>query len=190
MTGDEPDIRPLPLLVAALACASGALLSLYAAPGREGWFGAGLLLLAAAIALVDYRRLLIPDALNLAVLALGLTRAALTPAIFDWTHLADAAARGLAFGGALLLVRQVYWLTRGRHGLGLGDVKLAGAGGVWLQWPSLPIAVEIAALSALAAYALWAHVTKSSVRWTSRLPFGLFLAPAIWAAWLIEVWLD
>jgi hypothetical protein len=34
----------------------------------------------------------------------------------------------------------------------LGDVKLAGVMGAWLGWVTIPIAVEIAALSAIAVY--------------------------------------
>ncbi len=45
---------------------------------------------------------------------------------------------------------QLYRRLRGREGIGLGDVKLAGVAGAWLDWQSIPIAVEIAALAALA----------------------------------------
>ena len=51
-----------------------------------------------------------------------------------------------AFFGLWALYRRL----RGREGIGLGDVKLAGVAGVWLDWPTIPVAVEIAALAALA----------------------------------------
>ena len=73
---------------------------------------------------------------------------------------------------------------------GLGDVKLAAAAGVWLDWPCIPVAIEIAAVAALAVYAT-AHVAgRRRIRAATRLPFGLFLAPAIWLAWLVQSWLD
>ena len=55
----------------------------------------------------------------------------------------------------------------------------------------MPLAVEIAALSALAAYAVRyacsaAAACAAGCAPTSRLPFGLFLAPAIWLGWLLE----
>ena len=75
---------------------------------------------------------------------------------------------------------------RGREGIGLGDVKLAAVAGVWLDWQMIPIAVEIATLSALAVYALRQWVLGRSLRWTSRIPLGLFLAPAIWLAWFLD----
>jgi leader peptidase (prepilin peptidase)/N-methyltransferase len=51
---------------------------------------------------------------------------------------------------------------------------------------TIPIAVEIAALAALAVYALRRSMTGRPIRATARLPFGLFFAPAIWLCWLLE----
>jgi hypothetical protein len=48
-----------------------------------------------------------------------------------------------------LIARIAYRGFRGREGLGLGDVKLAAAAGAWLSLPMLPIAIEIAAITAL-----------------------------------------
>src|SRR5262249_57454028 len=80
------------------------------------------------------------------------------------------------------------WLG-GREGLGLGDVKLAGVAGVWLDWPAMPIAIEIAALGALALYVAGHVLGRRRIHAATRLPFGLFLAPAIWLAWLPQFWL-
>ena len=71
--------------------------------------------------------------------------------------------------------------------MGFGDVKLAAVAGVWLDWASLPIAVEIAALSALAA-GLCARVRGDGFDPKARLPFGTFFAPAIWICWLLTAW--
>ena len=59
--------------------------------------------------------------------------------------------------------RAGYRALRGVEGMGLGDVKLAAVAGVWLDWAFLPIVVEIAALSALAA-ALYAHLRGDGLR--------------------------
>jgi len=75
---------------------------------------------------------------------------------------------------------------RGRPGLGLGDVKLAGVAGAWLDWLVIPIAIELAAFSALTAYLLQHIVLARSISPTKRLPFGTFFAPAIWVSWLFE----
>jgi leader peptidase (prepilin peptidase)/N-methyltransferase len=69
--------------------------------------------------------------------------------------------------------------------MGLGDVKLAGVAGIWLDWPSLPIAVEVAALGAL-GFVLSRHIQAGrALDPLTKLPFGAFLAPAIWICWLL-----
>jgi leader peptidase (prepilin peptidase)/N-methyltransferase len=83
--------------------------------------------------------------------------------------------------------RAGYRTLRGVEGMGLGDVKLAAVAGVWLDWAFLPIVVEIAALSALAA-ALYARLRGDGFDPKGRLPFGAFFAPAIWICWLLVAW--
>jgi leader peptidase (prepilin peptidase) / N-methyltransferase len=85
---------------------------------------------------------------------------------------------------------KVAWRWRGREGLGLGDVKLAAVAGVWLDWPAIPVAIEIAALTALAVYATGHILGRRRIHAATRLPFGLFLAPAVWLAWLLQSWLE
>jgi len=63
-----------------------------------------------------------------------------------------AAARSAALALTFLAVRSGYARLRGRQGLGLGDVKLAGVAGTWLDWSMMPIAVELAAVAALSFY--------------------------------------
>jgi leader peptidase (prepilin peptidase) / N-methyltransferase len=172
-------VRFLGLGIAAVATIAA---SVYVAPGWPGIFGAGLGLLMLAVAVVDARYFIIPNTLTLATLALGLIDGAL---IGGWPGVAAGLLRGGVLAFAFLILRAGYQWLRGRTGIGLGDVKLAGAGGVWLGWMMLPVAVEIAALAALAAYALrW--LAGQPVQRLTRVPFGLFFAPAIWLAWLIE----
>jgi leader peptidase (prepilin peptidase) / N-methyltransferase len=91
---------------------------------------------------------------------------------------------GLA-AGLFLIVRITYRVLRGRDGLGLGDVKLAAAAGAWLSLPMLPIAIEIAAITALIAYALRQRKRVRVLRAAGRVPFGAFFAPAIWFGWVL-----
>jgi leader peptidase (prepilin peptidase) / N-methyltransferase len=160
-------------LVATSVCVAG---------GWPGILGAAFGLLMAAVAIIDRRYFIIPNSLTIATLALGLINASLAE---GWEGTAMALLRGGALALAFLVLRAGYQWLRGRTGIGLGDVKLAGAGGVWLGWTMLPIAVEIAASAALAVYALrW--LAGRPVQRLTRVPFGLFFAPAIWLAWLIE----
>jgi len=79
-----------------------------------------------------------------------------------------------------------YRRWRGQDGLGRGDVKLAAVAGAWLDWFTIPVVIEIAALTALIAYVARQHMMRRPARQTDRLPFGLFFAPAIWLGWAIE----
>jgi len=163
--------------------------SLAIAPGPQGFLGASLGLLMLAVAVVDARRFIIPNELVLAALALGLVHATIDATDGILRALAAATLRGAVLGILFLSLRERYARWRGREGIGLGDVKLAAAAGVWLDWPAMPIAIEIAALGALALYVLGHALGRRRIHAATRLPFGLFLAPAIWLAWLLQLWL-
>ena len=170
------------VLIGALAVG----LSFAASPDWRGVFGAALALLMLAIAVSDIRHFIVPDALSAAAFALGLIFAGL----FDDAPLADAVLtcllRAAAAALPLLALMLLYEWWRGRPGLGLGDVKLAAVSGVWLDWFTIVAVIEVAALAALTAYAVWRYVLRRPIAATTPLPFGLFLAPAIWAGWLVE----
>ena len=166
-------------------------LSLYLVPGGRGAFGAALALVMIAIAVIDARHFIIPDVLSAVALALGLVHAALDP----WQTLLEglglALLRGVVLAACLFALRALYFRIRGREGIGLGDVKLAGVAGVWLDWTTIPIAIEIAALAALVVYLVGQLMRGRPIAALARLPFGLFLAPAIWLGWVIEtIWLS
>jgi leader peptidase (prepilin peptidase) / N-methyltransferase len=179
-------MRVVHFLLAGVALSIGSVASIVLVPDSRGAWGAGLAVLMVAIAAVDARRFIIPDELTAAALALGLAYAAVEDADIWPQALAWAVLRGAVPALAFLGVRAAYRRWRGREGIGLGDVKLAGVAGVWLDWPTIPIAIEIAALAALGAYMIRHLYLRRNVRLTTRLPFGLFLAPAIWIAWILE----
>lgn len=168
------------------AWAAGIAASLILFPSAQGALGGGLAVLMIAIAVVDARRFIIPDELTAAALALGFLHAAIQATDLVMEALASAALRGAALAFAFLCLRVLYRRIRGREGIGLGDVKLAGVAGVWLDWSMAPVAIEIAALAALVVYAMRLLSKGRPVRSTGRLPFGLFFAPAIWIGWLLQ----
>jgi leader peptidase (prepilin peptidase)/N-methyltransferase len=139
-----------------------------------------------AIAVVDGQRFLIPDSLNAVALALGLVHSAVLGQGDIGVALAAAVLRAAVLALAFFALRLIYARLRGRQGIGLGDVKLAAVAGSWLDWSIMPIAVELAALSALAVYVLRRYALRRPLRPTSRLPFGLYFAPAIWIGWLLQ----
>jgi leader peptidase (prepilin peptidase) / N-methyltransferase len=179
--------RTLDELTILLAGAASIATSLIVQPNVLGVVGGGLAILMVAIAVIDARRFIIPNELTAAALALGFLNAAMQGSDPVPGLLASAALRGAVMAIALLSLRILYRRIRGYDGIGLGDVKLAGVAGVWLDWWVLPVAIEIAALAAIAVYAVrFLYGRRPSVGLKAKLPFGLFLAPAIWVGWLLD----
>ena len=161
--------------------------SIAVAPDLRGVLGALLALIMLAIALTDGRLGIIPDEWN----AAGLTLAVLNAALQNPDTMVEAMAAAVLRGGVLALLflglRVAYRGLRGREGIGLGDVKLAVVAGAWLDWLTIPIAVELAAVAGLMTYVARRCWLGRPLHRTSRLPFGLFFAPAIWLGWLLQI---
>jgi leader peptidase (prepilin peptidase) / N-methyltransferase len=159
--------------------------SFYAAPGLVGLAGAALALNMLAIAVIDWRLFIIPDELSALALALGLAAVGFERPNEMLALALDASVRGATMAALFFAFRFAYRRLRGCEGMGLGDVKLAGVAGIWLDWPSLPIAVEIAGLGALGLI-LSRHVQAGrALDPLTKLPFGAFFAPAVWICWLL-----
>jgi leader peptidase (prepilin peptidase) / N-methyltransferase len=173
-----------PFLSIALLIAVG--VSLVASPGPDGLFGAFLALLMTAIAVTDNSRYIIPDELTAAAFALALLRAGAIGPDADWLGVLWVALRAAAIALPFLVLMIAYRHWRGRDGLGLGDVKLAAVAGAWLGFATIFAVIELATLAALGAYFVNGVLNKRPLKATAFLPFGLFLAPAIWIGWLVE----
>lgn len=183
-------LNPLPrdlIATAALTLAACGVViaSLMAAPGASGFFGAALGLLMLAIAVADARVYIIPDQLTLAALLLALAETAVSGFENMPENMALATLRGLVLALGFLALRDLYYRLRHRQGIGLGDVKLAAVAGAWLDWPLIPVAIEIAAVLALIVYITSQLILRQPLRATAKLPFGVFFAPAIWFCWLL-----
>jgi leader peptidase (prepilin peptidase) / N-methyltransferase len=142
-----------------------------------------------AIALVDAQRFTIPDVLSLPAIPAGLLASGymLDPWSSELVSLDHAI--GTCLGGAVFwLVREAYWRLRGREGLGLGDVKLAAAGGAWIGWEHLADMVLLSAAAALSFAIALAALRGGRLSAAERLPFGTFLAPSIWVVWGLGAW--
>lgn len=173
-----------------LVLVAGVGASLVGAPGLEGLLGAFLAALMLAIAVVDSRRYIIPNELTAAALALALLRANTFGPDAGWDAMIWAVFRSAAVALPLLALMAGYRRWRGRDGLGLGDIKLAAVAGAWLGFVTIFAVIELAALSALGAYIVTAYWHERPLKATAFLPFGLFLAPAIWLGWLAETMLN
>src|SRR5262245_54154169 len=160
--------------------------SIAVAPDLRGVLGALLALMMLAIALNDARLGIIPDEWS----AAGLTLALLNAVLQNPDRMVEAMAAAVLRGGVLALLflclRAAYRGLRGREGIGLGDVKLAVVAGAWLDWLTMAIAVELAAVAGLVTYLVRRYWLGRGLHMTSRLRFCLFFAPAIWLGWLLE----
>jgi leader peptidase (prepilin peptidase)/N-methyltransferase len=137
---------------------------------------AGLLLVLAAS---DARTMLLPDRFNLLLAGGGLGQ----NLVIGLPGLRDAFLGSVIGGGLLGLLAAAFRRLRGREGLGLGDVKLVSAAGLWIGWQGVPMLLSIASLAALAAIAARAVLQEEFDR-AALMPFGPFLALGTLVTWL------
>lgn len=148
-------------------------------------FGTALAAVALLIAAVDLDRFEVPDIATLTMFVLGLAWTQARGA--DFEAIAQALLRSILVAVALFAVRAGYRAVRNFEGLGLGDVKLAGAGAAWLPFPEIAITFLIAIGAAIAVVLGRSIVTGERIQARAAIPFGTFLAPAIWISWLARV---
>ena len=178
-------------LVIAVAVSSAAL---------AAWVGPGLLatgIVALALAVIglrivwqDLADFTIPDAATLALGLIGLSGRIGDNAFLGTSPVATigfAAVDAAICGGVLLALREAYYRLRGHDGIGLGDVKLAAAGGVLLGTVGLSWAILGASLTGLAVVGARRMLPASArtVPVIDRIAFGAVLAPALLATWLV-----
>ena len=164
-----------------------AAISLAALPMPAAAFATILGFSAILIARIDLERFIIPDVAVIVILLVGLTLAYFEAGT---TGVVEAVLRAGAAGAAFCLLRFVYRWRSGVEGLGLGDVKLAVAAAPWLMASTLAFAFSVAAFAALLTVGVHALLVRERPRWRQEVPFGAFLAPAVWFAFLFErLWL-
>lgn len=151
-----------------------------------GWPVAGMLLLTwalIALSLIDADTQLLPDAIVLPMLWLGL----IANSFGLFTDMASA-LWGAVFG--YLSLWSVYWLFKlitGKEGMGYGDFKLLAMLGAWGGWQVLPLTIL---LSSLVGAILGIIILKTRGDSNSTpLPFGPYLAIAGWIAIIWGDWI-
>lgn len=136
-----------------------------------GLFSLWLLVMAA----IDARTLLLPDALTLSCLWLGLV----FHSCMGQQEALAAGVWGVILGyGVLWLMAGLFRRLTAQDGMGHGDFKLFAALGAWLGWQTLPWVLFVAASLGV----LWALVSGRLNR--GAIPFGPSLALAGWLLWL------
>lgn len=130
---------------------------------------------------VDWRKQIIPDFANLALLVCGFAQHTFP----QGASLNEPLLGSLVGGLCMYVMRDVYFRVRRGHGLGMGDVKFMAAAGAWVGALSLPWVLLIASLVAL-SYVVIASAMQKGFDATARLAFGPFLALGLFVTWLIE----
>lgn len=139
-----------------------------------------LLSLLLTLAVTDWERMVLPDALTLSGTALGLM---LSGPRSDLDLLTSAA--GALFGAALLFALRALWLRfRGVEAVGLGDVKLLLLIGAFLGPSAALGAVALAA--ALGVLVAGPLLLLGRIRRDTPLPFGTLLALSTGLAFVVS----
>ena len=139
-----------------------------------GWSGEALLaflLMATLLALtaIDMEEQLLPDVLVMPLLPLGI----LFQAFYRDGLISALCGMGCAFA-AMWGIGALYKVSRGRDGLGFGDVKLAAVLGAWLGLPATPFFLTGAFAVGLVVMVPCLFLGRVESR--QALPFGPFLA--------------
>ena len=96
-----------------------------------------------AASLIDFDWRIIPDAISLPGIPLGILAATFLVPEIGWR----SSLFGIAVGGGFLFaVGEVYRLLRHREGMGMGDVKLMAMVGAFLGWPGVLFTLFVGSL--------------------------------------------
>lgn len=131
-----------------------------------------------ALSMIDYDHKLLPDAITLPVLWLGLLLGVFGVFISAPQSVIGAVAGYLS----LWVVFKLFKLMTGKEGMGYGDFKLLALLGAWMGWQMLPV---IIILSSVVGAAVGIGLIALAGRDRSvPIPYGPYLAAAGWIALL------
>jgi leader peptidase (prepilin peptidase)/N-methyltransferase len=136
-----------------------------------------------ALSGIDLDTKLLPDAITLPLLWLGLLVNLGTPMSDGggaFASLNDAVLGAAAGYLSLWLVYHLFRLVTGKEGMGYGDFKLLAAIGAWLGWQYLPLTILLSAV--VGAIVGGAALSLKGRESQTPIPFGPFLAAAGWIA--------
>lgn len=157
------------------------VIALALVPGTAGWLWALFGWLLLPLLLLDARHFWLPDRLSALLAVVGLLFAG---TLFD-VALLDRWIGAVAGGGALAFLAWAYRRMRGAVGMGGGDPKLVAAIGCWTGWQALPLLLLLASAGGI-GWAVWAQRKGDQPLAERRVPFGVFLCTAAFAA--VPVW--
>jgi leader peptidase (prepilin peptidase)/N-methyltransferase len=129
-----------------------------------------------SLSFIDIDRQLLPDAITLPVLWLGLFLS-----LFDVFVDSPSSILGAVFGYlSLWSVYHLFKLATGKEGMGYGDFKLLALLGAWLGWSKLPTVILLSSLVGAVIGLGMIVLLRRDHR--VPIPFGPYLAMAGWIA--------
>ena len=146
-----------------------------------GWQAGAVLVLSwglLSMSLIDADHQLLPDAIVLPLLWLGL----IVNAFGLFTTLTDALWGAVAGYLVLWAVFWVFKLLTGKDGMGYGDFKLLAMLGAWGGWQILPLTIMLSSIVGAVLGLILLRVRN--VQTSTPIPFGPYLAIAGWIALL------
>ncbi len=172
-------------LVELMTALLAAICAWHFGPGWEALLAIVLTLTLVPITMIDADTQLIPDAIVLPLMWLGLALSLFHPlAGADTLFISPSDAIVGAMAGYLSLW-SIFWafkLVTGKDGMGYGDFKLLAALGAWLGWQQLPIIIMMSAIvgTVISIVMIVARGKDRSI----PIPFGPYLATAGWITML------
>lgn len=129
---------------------------------------------------IDLDYLVIPDALTIGGVVVGICLSYLVPELQGRAEPVDAMIRSAlsaAIGGGSLwlIARAASWLLQ-KEAMGIGDAKLLAALGAFLGWPSLPFLLAVSSLIGT-AFGI-GILTRRKRKLGVKVPYGPYLALA------------
>ena len=140
--------------------------------GQETASALVLIWMLIALTGIDLDTQLLPDAITLPLLWIGLG----VNLFGIWTPLSSAVLGAILGYGSLWSVYWLFKLATGKEGMGYGDFKLLAALGAWFGWHAVPLMILLSSFVG-AALGIAILVAKQQGRDTP-MPFGPYLAGA------------
>ncbi len=123
--------------------------------------------LLVALSIIDLKHWILPDELNLALAACSVVFHIITA--YRFSDMSDMALGAAVGAGLLYVIRFFSNRHYDRDTLGLGDVKLLGAAGLWLGLEGITQAITVGAAAGIVHGIFYAGF----LTWKTRQPFKL-----------------
>lgn len=142
---------------------------------------AGLLI---TLAVIDLRTGYLPDPLQIVLALAGIAVALIgSPVALSW----PLALTGAVLNGAIFwALRWLISRLKGREAMGLGDVKLVAAGGLWVGPFALPYIMAAGGILTLIGAGIAGLATGKPI-WRGEMPLGPGLAAGILACFIASL---